>query len=377
MSQPAPILTFRVSVPSKASPEAVYDVLSDLRTHLDWAGERAPDKNFRLLTMDAPSSPVTVGDRFSSSGANVNGTFHDRSTVVHAERGTRFDFDTESTLERKHGKTWHARFGHRYALERSGAGAVVSYTCEVRPQNYVPYWLQPGMRAATRVMVQRAMRKNLANLAQMAEADRGWHTVRPAPTEMMGRAASGGAWSAGGEDDQPADRRAPVRVTPDGADPPGPRLRQAGDLLAHPPRHPRNPAASQVATYPVDGVRYWWTRRMATEPSPTAPATCLIDPWRTSPAANTPGRLVSSSIGGRSSGQPAGGWPSWSSSVPVTTNPHRSRWMASGSQPVRGSAPMRMNSAVAGTVSVAPEVRSLRVRPESRRSPCPSTASVW
>jgi hypothetical protein len=170
MSQTPPILTFRVSVLSTASPEAVYDVLSDLRTHLDWAGEQAPDKAFRLLTMDAPSRPVTVGDRFSSSGANVNGTFHDRSTVVQAERGARFGFDNESTLERKHGRTWQARFGHRYALGRSGDGAVISYACEVRPQNYVPYWLRPGMRPVTRVMVQRAMRRNLANLAEMAES---------------------------------------------------------------------------------------------------------------------------------------------------------------------------------------------------------------
>jgi len=170
MSQTAPILTFRVSIPSKASPEAIYDVLSDLRTHLEWAGERSPDKGFRLLTMDAPSRSATVGNQFSSSGANVNGTFHDRSTVVQAERGTRFGFDTESTLERKHGKTWHSRFGHRYTLERSSDGAVVSYTCEVRPQNYVPYWLKPGMRAVTRVIVQRAMRRNMGNLAEMAES---------------------------------------------------------------------------------------------------------------------------------------------------------------------------------------------------------------
>jgi hypothetical protein len=172
MSEAAPILTFRASVPSTASPEAVYDVLSDLRTHLEWAGARSPDKSFRLLTMDAPSRPATVGDRFSSNGANGNGTFHDRSTVVQAERVTRFGFDTEATLERRHGATWHARFGHRYALGRSGDGTVVSYTCEVRPQNFVPYWLKPGIRPVTRVIVQRLMRRNLANLVEMAESAR-------------------------------------------------------------------------------------------------------------------------------------------------------------------------------------------------------------
>ena len=95
-------------------------------------------------------------------------------------------------------------------------------------------------------------------------------------------------------------------------------------------------------------------RRMAIDPSPTADATRLVDPWRTSPTANTPGRLVSNGIGGRSSGQPAGGRPSSSRSVPVSTNPHRSRRMGSGSQSVWGSAPIRMNSAVAGAVWVVP-----------------------
>ena len=36
---------------------------------------------------------------------------------------------------------------------------------------------------------------------------------------------------------------------------------------------------------------------MVPAPSPTAEATRLTDPWRTSPAANTPGRLVSSGSG--------------------------------------------------------------------------------
>ena len=57
-----------------------------------------------------------------------------------------------------------------------------------------------------------------------------------------------------------------------------------------------------------------WTAML---PAPTAEATRLTDPWQTSPAANTPGRLVSSSIGWRSRGQ---GWTFWSAtSSPVRT----------------------------------------------------------
>jgi len=41
-------------------------------------------------------------------------------------------------------------------------------------------------------------------------------------------------------------------------------------------------------------AKYWWTTAIAMLPSPTPAAHRLIDPWRTSPAASTPGMLVSS-----------------------------------------------------------------------------------
>ena len=52
-----------------------------------------------------------------------------------------------------------------------------------------------------------------------------------------------------------------------------------------------------AVVYPYS--RYSCTRRTAMAASPTAEATRLIDPLRTSPAANTPGRLVSSRNGWR------------------------------------------------------------------------------
>jgi hypothetical protein len=172
MSQSPPRLRFRVSVPSTATPEALYDVVSDLRTHLVWAGEEAPAKNFRLLSMDAPPRAAEVGDHFSSTGAaDAKGanTFHDRSTVVAAERPRRFAFETEATLQRKHATTWKARFTTGYEIEPSANGAVVTHTSEVRPENYVPYWLWAGVRYMTRRMMQRSMRRHVQNLARMAE----------------------------------------------------------------------------------------------------------------------------------------------------------------------------------------------------------------
>jgi Polyketide cyclase / dehydrase and lipid transport len=165
-----PRLTFEASARSAASPEALYDVLADVTTHRVWGGEKAPRKSFRLLTMEAAARPAAVGDTFASTGANSNGTFHDRSVVVEAERGVRFGFDTDSRLDRKHGRELHARFEHRYTIERDGAGSKVTFRSSVFPQNYVPYWLRTGMRPMTRRMVNRMMAANLRNAAAMAES---------------------------------------------------------------------------------------------------------------------------------------------------------------------------------------------------------------
>jgi hypothetical protein len=50
---------------------------------------------------------------------------------------------------------------------------------------------------------------------------------------------------------------------------------------------------------PIRAPKYSWIWRIAMDPSPTADATRLTEPLRTSPAANTPALLVSSIIGRR------------------------------------------------------------------------------
>ena len=90
------------------------------------------------------------------------------------------------------------------------------------------------------------------------------------------------------------------------------RLRLGGPVLLCGQRWPAS------ASLP----RKWsWTRRMAIEPSPTAAATRLTDPCRTSPTAKTPGKLDSRNIGRRRSGHRSSGCPPWRRSVPVTTKP--------------------------------------------------------
>ncbi len=116
-----------------------------------------------------PSRPAIAGDRFSSTGSNGFGTFTDRSVVVQADPGSRFGFDTEATLTRKHRPTWNAAFTHRYTLAADGRRGVHRLRRRGPPQNYLPFWLFPGMRPGTRMMVQKMMRANMQNLARMAE----------------------------------------------------------------------------------------------------------------------------------------------------------------------------------------------------------------
>ena len=159
----------QTSVASTASPETVYDTISDLRNHLDWSGERASSETFKLLSLEAPDGPAAVGTTFTSSGAADNGTFHDRSVVTVASRPSTFVIETDAHLDRKRGRPWDAHFSHRYDVARVGEGSRITYTETVERVSYVPYWLQPGIRSIFTVYVNRADRKQLANLARLAE----------------------------------------------------------------------------------------------------------------------------------------------------------------------------------------------------------------
>ena len=159
----------QTSATSKASPEIVYETIADLRAHLEWSGERASSDTFKLLELDGPEGPATVGTSFTSSGAADNGTFHDWSVVAEASRPTRFTIETDSRLDRKRGEPWEAHFSHRYDIEPDGAGSKIVYTETVERANYTPYWLNPLVRPIFRPLVNRADRKQLENLARLAE----------------------------------------------------------------------------------------------------------------------------------------------------------------------------------------------------------------
>jgi hypothetical protein len=85
-----------------------------------------------------------------------------------------FVIETDARMERKSAETWEAHFSHRYDIRPEGDGSRIVYTETVERVNYVPHWLKPGIRTIFRPWVNRADRKQLRNLARLAE-DRSSH----------------------------------------------------------------------------------------------------------------------------------------------------------------------------------------------------------
>jgi len=172
MARPFRPLRTQTSATSKASPEVVYDTIADLRAHLEWSGERASSDTFKLLELDAPAGTATVGTTFTSSGAADNSTFHDRSVVIEASRPTRFTIETDPASNASAvsaGRRTSPIGTTRYDVEPDGAGTKIVYTETVERANYTPYWLNALVRPIFRPLVNRADRKQLQNLARLAE----------------------------------------------------------------------------------------------------------------------------------------------------------------------------------------------------------------
>ena len=136
----------RFSGDSAAPPGAVYDLLADLRSHLEWAGTRQPSV-FRLTSLAAPAGAATAGTRFTSTGSiPMSGlNWHDESVVTEATRASVFEFLTEA-----HAGDTVARYRHRYEIAPAVAGSRVTYTM-TQERIERPMWRLglPGVRSMT------------------------------------------------------------------------------------------------------------------------------------------------------------------------------------------------------------------------------------
>ena len=169
----------------QAGPEAVYDLLADLRTHLEWGGTRQR-RDFRLITLDAPPGPATVGATFSSTGTIPMSVRHweDHSTVTAADRARVFEFITEAT--NGGAQRMRARYRHRYELAPEGPGSRVTYTVtQLEVARPMLRMALPGVRDLTWGMaIPMLCRRGLRNLLELAERSAVRATRQPSPAPV-------------------------------------------------------------------------------------------------------------------------------------------------------------------------------------------------
>lgn len=111
-----------------APPEVVYEFLADLGTHVTWAGTQQTS-DFRLLSLEAPPGPASVGTTFTSTGTIPMSSrrWRDRSQVTAAERPNTFEFVTTATA-RGAKSSMEATYRHRYEIVATPGGSKVSYS---------------------------------------------------------------------------------------------------------------------------------------------------------------------------------------------------------------------------------------------------------
>lgn len=161
-----------VAMRSRASAEAIYDVLADVRTHLDWGGERQSETS-RLISIEAQPGLASVGTEFRTTGRDPMGTFRDSSVVTEATRPEVFEFVTESLLETKRGASVEWTNVHRYELRPDGDGAAVRYSVRIVRASQLPGALRAMRMPVLSGLVMRAARgpaaRGLRNLVALAE----------------------------------------------------------------------------------------------------------------------------------------------------------------------------------------------------------------
>jgi hypothetical protein len=133
-----PALRFEGSC--RAPAEVVYDLLADLQSHLEWAGQRQRQST-RLLTLQAPPGAAGVGVEFLTTGADGKvAVWSDRSVVTEATRPEVFEFVTEGRRQGKPGSSpWLSTAAHRYVIVPDAGGCRVTYTEDLTRLDGAPW----------------------------------------------------------------------------------------------------------------------------------------------------------------------------------------------------------------------------------------------
>ena len=165
-------LVFAAEVSSRAPAAAVYDLLTDVRSHIEWGGKRQK-RSTRLITVAAPEGPASVGTEFATTGSDEVGMFTDRSVVTEARGASLFEFVTEAHLEMKKGKVADWTIVHRYQLSDTPVGCRIAYAARVTRISALPGKLSmfdvPGLGALLSKVASGVARRGTTNLARLAE----------------------------------------------------------------------------------------------------------------------------------------------------------------------------------------------------------------
>ncbi len=164
-----PVLRFEGDC--QAPPGAVYDLLADLQSHMEWAGNRQLETT-RLLSMEAPPGPAVVGTEFRSTGSDGKvARFSDRSVVTEATRPEVFEFVTESHRAGKPGaRPWDLTAVHRYEIEPTAAGCRVRYTEDLTRFVGAPaLFTTPGVNRLVFRIAAKYMRRGFDALLALAD----------------------------------------------------------------------------------------------------------------------------------------------------------------------------------------------------------------
>jgi hypothetical protein len=166
-------LTVRIEESSTAPPAVVYDLLADIRSHLEWGGRRQSKKTYRLLSIDAPDRPATVGTEFTSTGADGMGRFADSSVVTEATWPSLFEFVTEARLTTKKSDVVDWTLVHRFEVAPDRDGSRIVYILRTvrisRLLGALALFNIAGLRTLLLRIGGSNVRRGVRNLARMAE----------------------------------------------------------------------------------------------------------------------------------------------------------------------------------------------------------------
>jgi hypothetical protein len=155
---------------SKAPAGVVYDVLTDLSTHLDWAGKRQYP-GFRLLSVRG-AGPLDAGTTFTSVGSVPVSLSRseNENEVVDARPPQILEFHTNALIVWRSGKRTEARYEHRFEIGSDGTGSRVIYRLRQTSISNPPLRLRlPVMRTVShRVMIPMLCRRGFVNLLRTA-----------------------------------------------------------------------------------------------------------------------------------------------------------------------------------------------------------------